>query len=76
METMITGYQFHPETGAFMGAYQFPKNLDKEEVHVPPITTLVAPPAAPAGQRAFWRSNRWVVAPEPVVVLPLPGAPE
>ena len=61
-EKLITGFQYSPVDGAFIGEYQFPNNLDKEEIHMPPNTTLLAPPAeVPFGSVAKWDGKAWVV---------------
>jgi hypothetical protein len=57
----IVGYQYSPDTFAFIGEYSFPDNLDKEETHLPPYTTLTPPPTAGSGERAFWRDGAWVL---------------
>jgi hypothetical protein len=60
MEEIITGYQYGPTNGEFRCVYEFPNNLDKEEIHMPPFTTLVAPPEEiPAGQLACWNGTSW-----------------
>lgn len=41
--TQITGYQYG-DHGHFIGAYQFEKNKDKDDIHMPPRTTLKTPP--------------------------------
>ncbi|MGZ8270727.1 MAG: hypothetical protein ACXWT5_06050 [Methylophilus sp.] len=58
MEELITGYTWMAN-GAFGGAYQFPNNKDKEEIHVPPHTTLIAPPAVEQGKEAYWTGSAW-----------------
>lgn len=65
MEKFITGYQWSPIDGKFIGEYVFPNNLDKEEIHLPPNTTLEAPPTAPAGSAAFRNSNGWEIRIDP-----------
>ncbi|WAK01870.1 hypothetical protein [Methylobacter sp. YRD-M1] len=59
METMITGYQWKANK-AFAGVYVFPNNLDKEEVYLPPNTTLVPVHTnIPEGQEAYWTGSGW-----------------
>lgn len=61
-EELITGYQYGPEKGEYRGEYHFPNNMDKEEVHVPPFTTLVAPPVdVPVGKYPCWDGKKWVL---------------
>jgi hypothetical protein len=61
-EKFVTGYQFGPEKGEFRGEYRFPNNKDKIAVHVPPYTTLVAPPkTVPEGQYPYWDGAKWVL---------------
>ena len=61
MEEIITGYQYGPINGEFRGIYEFPNNLDKEEIHMPPFTTLVAPPEVQEGMVACWNGTEWIV---------------
>jgi hypothetical protein len=42
-QEFILGYQWSPETKKYMGEYRFPKNKDKDEIYMPPFTTLVKP---------------------------------
>lgn len=73
-EEMITGYQYGP-TGEFRCVYTFPNNKDKEEIHMPPYTTLVAPPDnIPAGKHAFWdeQSSSWEVRDDIISIKPEP----
>ncbi len=65
-ETLITGYNYM-EDGTFSGVYKFPKNGDKEAVHLPPFTTLTPPPFIPAGKKAVWTGAAWLLQ-----TLPLP----
>lgn len=41
--TMVTGYQYGDDC-SYIGVYQFPNNEDQKAVHLPPNTTLIAPP--------------------------------
>lgn len=61
MEQMITGYQWSPVDGKYIGEYVFPNNADQEKIHMPPFTTLEKPPEIPEGSCAFWRNDVWVV---------------
>jgi hypothetical protein len=68
---IITGYQYG-DHGNFIGEYQFEKNLDKEEVHCPPCTTLLAPPTdLSIDQEAYFDGEQWQVR-----LLSLPWLPE
>jgi len=66
METMIKGYQYKSNK-RFSGDYEFPNNLDKEEIHMPPNTTLVAPPVIPVGKEAIWDGKGWSLVDEEVL---------
>ena len=66
METMIKGYQYKSNK-RFSGDYEFPNNLDKEEIHMPPNTTLVAPPVIPVGKEAIWDGTSWSLVDEEVL---------
>lgn len=70
MEEMITGYQWMPADGKFRCVYEFPNNMDKEEIHMPPFTTLIAPPVMEPGYEAFWTGESWIV-----IGAPLPEPP-
>ena len=59
MENLIKGYQYNPKTGRYMGEYEFPNNMDQEEVHLPPNTTLVAPSVVGIGQIAVFKNGSW-----------------
>lgn len=78
---LITGYQYGP-TGRYIGSYNFEKNADREAVHMPPNTTLIAPPEAPAGKFAQWEAarERWTLVdvppPPPPPPMPDPRAYE
>lgn len=66
MTAKITGYQYGDDF-SFIGAYEFDNNLDQEDVHVPPKTTLIAPPTdlAPGKEAAFDEAtNAWVIRDE------------
>lgn len=59
----IKGYQWGDD-GSFIGVYPFPNNQDKEEIHLPPRTTLIAPPTIiPAGYEAAFdvSTQKWVI---------------
>ena len=66
METMIKGYQYKSNK-RYSGIYEFPNNLDKEEIHMPPNTTLVAPPAIPEGKEVLWDGKGWSLVDEEVM---------
>lgn len=59
MSEFVKGYQYSPVDGRFIGEYDFPNNLDREEIHVPPFTTLQAPPVGDSNDIAFWRGDAW-----------------
>ena len=58
MKKIITGYQYGDEN-QFIGQYEFENNLDQEKIHLPPRTTLVAPPEIPQYKRAIWDGKKW-----------------
>lgn len=60
MDKIITGYQYGEEN-QFIGEYRFENNLDRDEIYMPPKTTLVAPPEIPEGMRAIWDGASWHV---------------
>ena len=61
MDTLtITGYQYGNHN-QFIGVYEFPNNLDKEEIHMPPNTVLIKPPDAPQGYEAIWGNGQWTL---------------
>ena len=59
---LITGYVWG-ELGQFIGSYNFHNNEDKDELHLPPNTTLIAPPIIPVNKQAFWdkETTTWVI---------------
>jgi hypothetical protein len=67
-EELILGYQWSSETKKYMGEYRFPKNKDKDEIYMPPFTTLVKPPETEREFAAYWNDNEWVIDPNPDVV--------
>ena len=65
-EQFLTGYQWGADL-SYIGSYQFPANMDQEAVHLPPNTTLQAPPAGLAvGKEAAFdtATDSWVVRDE------------
>ncbi|WP_367846998.1 hypothetical protein [Rhodoferax sp. WC2427] len=65
-EQLVTGYQWGADF-SYIGMYQFPDNMDREPVHLPPNTTLQAPPAGlAAGKEAAFdtTAGAWVVRDE------------
>ena len=59
--TIVTGYQYGDDNG-FIGEYSFENNRDKDAIHLPPRTTLQAPPRnLPVDQEAAWDGNTWVI---------------
>ena len=77
----ITGYQYK-SNGRYNGKYEFPNNLDSLEIHLPPMTTLVAPPdisTLPAGMEHSWNGNAWVQVPwtkPETIPVEVAGAPK
>lgn len=66
MNEIITGYQWSPVSMLYIGIYQFPNNLDQEKVHMPPWTTLTAPPKFDAKtQIPRWDGTSWDVIDNP-----------
>ena len=63
-EVMITGYQYGPDN-RFIGKFIFPKNLDKDAVHLPYNTVLIAPPIANKEKDNLWDGVKWVNDPLP-----------
>jgi hypothetical protein len=59
MDEFIKGYQWSPQDKKFMGEYVFPNNKDKEEIHMPPFTTLISPPIYVKGYSPYWDGNKW-----------------
>ena len=60
----ITGYQWG-DGNRYIGPYDFPANIDQYAIHLPPRTTMTAPPKEiPPGQVAVWDEarERWNVA--------------
>ena len=70
---LIDGYQFG-EHNQFIGVYQFPNNLDKEEIHLPAHTTLVPVPKLLDNQEAIWDevTQSWSVVKLPEIVQEIP----
>jgi hypothetical protein len=63
-EELITGYQFCPDHGEFRCVYKFPNNKDKDEIHLPPYTTLVPPPSQyPSSLIPCWADKEWILKP-------------
>jgi hypothetical protein len=60
-EELITGYQWSSVDNKFMGEYRFPNNKDKEEIHLPPFTTLTKPPETSKETAAYWENSEWVI---------------
>jgi len=71
MEDVIKGYQWSPQNKKFMGEYVFPNNKDKEEIHMPPFTTLINPPISipEKGYCPYWNGNEWYIDVDPSVVM-------
>jgi hypothetical protein len=56
----VKGYQWGDHK-QFIGEYEIPA-VSEESVHLPPNTTLAAPPTAPEGKQAFWSGTSWGLA--------------
>lgn len=64
----ITGYQWG-DSGAYIGPYSFDAVVGA--VHMPPRTTLTAPPAqVPSGQEPAWDNGSWVLREKDTYWLP------
>lgn len=60
-EYYIKGYQWGAY-GQFIGEYDFPANKDQYDIHMPPNTTLIAPPRdLPVDKEAAWDGEKWIV---------------
>ena len=76
MEIIITGYQYKSNK-RFSEIYEFPQHKDQDPIHMPPNTTLVAPPVIPAGKEALWDGTSWSLVDEEVMpVDPRSNPPE
>lgn len=65
-ENMVTGYQYGDDL-SFIGTYEFPDNDDQVTTHLPPRTTLLAPPVGlDTGTEAAFNTETgaWEVRPE------------
>jgi len=71
---MLTGYQYGDDM-TFTCVYLFPNNEDQPAIHMPPRTTLVAPPAVDAGMVPQYEaaSDSWTVVPKPELAPPQRG---
>lgn len=74
-KAIITGYQYNPNSGKYIGKYEFPNNLDKEEIHLPPYTTLIKPIKNKEGFDIFWNGGGWFYQ-KNEQVLTLPPKPD
>lgn len=77
-ETLITGYQYSPNDKHLIGEYTFPNNQDQDTIHLPPNTTLQAPPEnIPVGLQAYFEDGNWVVREDsdPGAAVLLPDVP-
>lgn len=72
MNQFIKGYQWSSETKEYMGEYVFPNNKDKEEIHMPPFTTLISPPISEKGYSPYWNGDEWYIDVDPSVVTEHP----
>jgi hypothetical protein len=71
-EELILGYQWSPENNRYAGEYRFPNNKDKEEIYMPPFTTLVSPPETKLGFCPYWNGNEWFIDIDPNAVTEHP----
>ncbi len=70
MKKRLTGYQWG-DNGIYIGPYEFDNNQDKEEVHLPPRTTLIKPPKKLAvDEEAAWNGEKWIVRRLSLAYLP------
>jgi hypothetical protein len=58
MEEILTGYQWM-DNMTFGCVYPFYNNMDKEEILMPPKTTLVVPPSPIEGKEIYWTGSNW-----------------
>jgi len=71
-EQFVKGYQWSPNDNKFMGEYFFIRNKDKEEIHMPPFTTLLVPPVSEKGYSPYWDGNNWYIDVDPDAVTEHP----
>ena len=71
-EEFILGYQWSPVNKKYMCEYRFPNNKDKEEIHMPPFTTLIKPPETEKGFISYWDGQEWFIDVDPDVVTEHP----
>ena len=71
-QEFILGYQWSPETKKYIGEYRFPNNKDKDEIYMPPFTTLVKPPETERESVAYWNGNEWFIDIDPDAVTDHP----
>lgn len=68
MEISTTGYQWGAHM-QYIGTYQILHQED-QPIHMPPNTTLIAPPIIPEGQEAIWDGEDWELVDLPGAVKP------
>lgn len=70
MQEYITGY-YYGNNYQYIGPFTFHNNLDKEEVHVPPMVTLVKPPESTDILCPFWNpeTKAWVLRRNPNIPI-------
>lgn len=66
MEIIVTGYQYKSNK-RYGGVYEFPQHKDQDPIHMPPGTTLLAPPVIPVGKEALWDGESWSLVDEEVM---------
>jgi len=71
-QEFILGYQWSSETKKYMGEYRFPKNKDKDEIYMPPFTTLVKPPETEREFATYWNGNEWHIDFDPIEIIEHP----
>lgn len=60
-EELVTSYMYCPNTGKYLGVFEFPKVQNQPTVYLPPHTTLVKPPEAEGDMYPHWNNTDWVL---------------
>jgi hypothetical protein len=71
-QEFILGYQWSLETKKYMGEYRFPKNKDKDEIYMPPFTTLIPPPICEKNHSPYWDGTEWHIDFDPIEIIEHP----
>lgn len=70
-------YSYHPDTGVYVGAFSADVNPKRPaEYLIPAFSTITAPPAIAAGERARFYNGAWLVESIPPIEPELPPDPE